>query len=145
MYTISVLPIEFIEIEPGNFHLFIYVKIGRKKARLLLDTGASKTAFDSNKILEYAHAHSSEPTEMHSVGLGSSQVHTQLKDLGSIKFGEIKLSKIEVAVLDLSHVNSAYKMLGLPEIVGVLGSDILVNLKAILNLGKMEIKLKQKV
>jgi hypothetical protein len=145
LYTISVFPIEFIEIEPGNFHLFIYVKIGRKKARLLLDTGASKTAFDSNKILEYAHAHSSEPTEMHSVGLGSSQVHTQLKDLGSIKFGEIKLSKIEVAVLDLSHVNSAYKMLGLPEIVGVLGSDILVNLKAILNLGKMEIKLKQKV
>ncbi len=142
MYIKSVLPIEFIEIELGNYHLFVYVKIGRKKVRLLLDTGASKTAFDSTKILEIEHAQSNEELEMHSVGLGSSKVHTQLKEIKTIKLGEIKLHKTEVAVLDLSHVNIAYNTLGLQSITGVLGSDILVKLKAILDLNKKELKLK---
>jgi hypothetical protein len=108
-----------------------------------LDTGASKTAFDNTKIENIFGSNKMEIQEIHSVGLGSNQVQTHLRILKSIKLGAIKLSKVEVAVLDLSHVNEAYKMLGCQEIDGVLGSDILILLKAHINLDKLQLQLKQ--
>jgi hypothetical protein len=137
------LPIYLVEIEPGNYHLFISAKLGIHKVWLLLDTGASKTAFDNIKIENMFGSNKMEIQEIHSVGLGSNQVQTHLRILKSIKLGAIKISKVEVAVLDLSHVNEAYKMLGCQEIGGVLGSDILILLKAHINLDKLQLQLKQ--
>lgn len=140
-----VMPLELHQIEAGNYHIFIYVKVGRNKVRLLLDTGASKTAFDSTQMQKLIHSTHPDVQEMHSVGLGSSHVETQLKKLNSMRFGELKLQHVEVAVLDISHVNQAYQMMGIPEIAGVLGSDILVLLKAVINLEKKTLSLKLKV
>lgn len=44
------IPIKIIELEPESFHLFIECKINRKLANILVDTGASKTVFDINRI-----------------------------------------------------------------------------------------------
>jgi len=138
----EILPIEFIEIEKGNFHLFIYAKIGRKKARLLVDTGASKTAFDQTQILKFVDASTLSKYEINAIGLGSSQVETQISYLPSLRLGEIKLTQHEITVLDLGHVNQAYKRLGFPEIDGVLGSDLLHQYQAIINFPKAKMELK---
>ena len=139
------IAIELVEIEPNNFHLFVQARIGRRNARLLLDTGASKTAFDLNSILLFVKEKSLRNHEIQSVGLGSNQVLTQLSHLPVWKFGEIKLHKKEVAVLDLSHVNQAYQIMGFPNIDGVMGSDILMELHAVINYPKLTLTLKQKV
>lgn len=136
MSTKETLPIEFIEIEPGNFHLFVYAKIGRKKARLLLDTGASKTAFDGQEVLKFVAQSEVLKQDINSIGLGSNQVETHLSSLAKFKLGKIALAHHEIAVLDLSHVNQAYQSLGFPKIDGVLGSDILYQFKAIINYPK---------
>ncbi len=84
------IDIEAIEIEEENYHLFISAKAGRKKVRLLLDTGASKTVFDLEQIAEI----SGKKNEIHkteSVGLGASKVETSLFNLSSLNIGEIKL------------------------------------------------------
>ncbi len=130
------LPIEFIEIELGNYHLFIYAKIGRKKARLLLDTGASKTAFDEQEVLKFVAQSEVIKQDMNSIGLGSNQVETHLSSLAKFKLGKIALAHHEIAVLDLSHVNQAYQSLGFPKIDGVLGSDLLYQFKAVINYPK---------
>lgn len=140
----QILPIEFIEIEEGNYHLFIYSKIGRKKARLLVDTGASKTAFDQEQILKFVDATKLKKHDINSIGLGSNQVETHLSSLPTIKFGEIKLSQHEIAVLDLSHVNHAYKTLGFPTIDGVLGSDLLHLFNALIDYKKERLVLESK-
>jgi hypothetical protein len=144
LITKETLPIHLVEIEPGNYHLFIACKVGRNNAWLLLDTGASKTAFDFTKIESMLGAHKHEQQEIHSVGLGSNQVQTHLRILSSIKFDGIKITNVEIAVLDLSHVNEAYEMLGCKQIDGVLGSDILIYLKAQINMEKMLLQLKLK-
>ncbi|MDZ4667206.1 MAG: retropepsin-like aspartic protease [bacterium] len=138
------LPIQLVEIEPGNYHPFIFAKIGRQKVRLLLDTGASKTAFDQEQILKFVSEETLRSYEIQSVGLGSNTVLTQLSHLPKIKFGSIELQQQEVAVLNLSHVNQAYEMLNLKKIDGVLGSDILYALKAIINYPKAQLSLSQK-
>jgi hypothetical protein len=135
------LPIEPIEIEPGNFHLFLTVKIGVKKARLLLDTGASRTAFDLHRFENFAHRNKQDHQEINSVGLGSNEVKTHLAQINTLKLGEIKHKGLLAAVLDLAHVNQAYELLQLPPIDGVMGSDILMQYLATINLKKMELSL----
>jgi hypothetical protein len=144
LITKETLPIHLVEIEPGNYHLFVSCKVARNNAWLLLDTGASKTAFDFTKIETMLGSHKHEQKEIHSVGLGSNQVQTHLRILSSLKFGCIKIANVEIAVLNLSHVNEAYEMLGYRQIDGVLGSDILMHLKAQINMEKMLLQLKLK-
>ena len=138
----TIIPISFIEIEKDNFHLFISAKIGRKKARLLLDTGASKTAFDQEQIVRFVDASKLRKYEINYIGLGSIQVETHLISLPSFKLGNIKILTYEIAVLDLSHVNQAYQSLGFPTIDGVLGSDLLYQFKAIINYPKEKLTMR---
>ncbi|MBC7383440.1 MAG: clan AA aspartic protease [Bacteroidia bacterium] len=138
----DVLIIDFVEIEANNFHLFVKVKVGKLSARLLLDTGASKTVFDQTKILRYIKEGSLTNMDGTSVGLGSKNVETQLAQINCISFGKIKLKKVEVAAMDLSHVLQTYELLNMKAIDGVLGSDLLYHLKAVINYEKHTLKIK---
>ncbi len=144
MLVKDTLPIEFSEIDPENFHLFVKIKVGRKTARLLLDTGASKTVFDQNRILKFIEAGSLINVEGNAVGLGSNSVAAQVTRINKISFGKIILDKVEVASMDLSHVLETYSMLNMKAIDGVLGSDLLYRLKAIIDYEKKVLKVKSK-
>lgn len=138
---IHTVPIEVVALEPGNYHFFIDVKIGVKRARLLIDTGASRSAFDSTQFARFPKGKHASAQEIQSIGLGTNDVSTQLSSISSLRFGDLKITHVEVAVLNLSHVNEAYTHLGIPIIDGILGADLLVQLKASINLKKQELKL----
>lgn len=129
------------EIEKKNYHLFVTIKIGEKVARLLIDTGASKTVFDKNCVLKFVNKKNLQTNKSKSVGLGTSDVETKIVEIKKLKFGTMKVSKMEIAVLDLSHVNHSYKEIKLPKIDGVLGSDFLMEYKAVINFAKAVLKL----
>lgn len=131
------------EIEKKNYHLFIELEIGEKASRLLLDTGASKTVFDKEKVLKFVTEKKIRKHESKSVGLGVSNVETRIVKLKNLRFGNMKMDKIEVAVLDLDHVNQTYKLMKLKEIDGVLGSDFLMKYKAIINYEKRLMTIKK--
>lgn len=138
------ISLEAAEIEAGNYHLFIQAKAGRKKVRLLLDTGASKTVFDLTQI----HLFSGKKNELQqteSVGLGAEKVATGLFHLSSLSIGELKIIQPEIALLDISHVNQAYEMAGIAPIQGILGSDLLMQTKAIIDFGKLKLKLQASI
>ncbi len=62
--------------------------------------------------------------------------------INNIWIGNLLISEIEVAVLDLSTINIAYRELGHPEVLGVIGSDILMKYKAVIDFGKKVLVLK---
>lgn len=129
----SSIPLSIEMLEADNYHIFIDVKIGRKKARLLVDTGASKTVFDQERLLQFVGSIKNKTEFAESVGLGAEMVKTGLAEISTITCGEIKIKKTVVAVLSLSHVNDAYKMLGIQPVDGVFGSDLLFQFKAVIN------------
>ena len=51
------------------------------------------------------------------------------------------IDEFEVAVLDLSTINVAYRQLGHPEVLGVLGGDILMKYKAVVDYGQQTLTL----
>jgi predicted aspartyl protease len=131
------------ELEHKNYHLFVNLTISGVDCRLLLDTGASKTVFDSEKVLWFVKPDKIKANESKSVGLGVSEMETHVVTLKKIKFGKLEIKKMEVAVLPIGHVNTTYQLLEIPEIDGVLGSDFLMKYEAVIDYAKMTMTVKK--
>ncbi len=140
----TILPIQLLFIEEDGFHLMIQAVINTKKAQLLIDTGASKTVFDKERFKKFVDEKEFELNEKLSTGLGTNSMETHTSVIRKIQLGELTLKKYNTILLDLSHVNESYGKLGLPEIEGVLGSDLLVQYNAVIDYKKRELRLRWK-
>ena len=121
------IPIKVIPIEDDGFHLMIEITINEQKALMIIDTGASRTVFDSNRIMRFVSDENSEfeKNEKFSTGLGTNSLESEAIVLDNIQIGEIRIKKYKAVVLDMSHINQTYSTIKLPEIDGVLGGDLL--------------------
>ena len=136
------IPIRFLVIEGDGIHLLIEVKINGKKAKMLVDTGASKTVFDIKRISAFTRKKKFDRNEQLSTGLGTNTMQSHNTILKKIEIGGVKINDFEAILLDLSHVNESYEKLDLGNIDGVLGGEILSRHKAEINYGKKQLKLK---
>jgi hypothetical protein len=66
------LPVEIVPIEDEGFHLVIRAAINGVDARLLVDTGASRTVFDRDRYRQFVSEISFIPDEKLSAGLGTN-------------------------------------------------------------------------
>ena len=77
-----------------------------------------------------------------STGLGTNTMQSHNTVLKKLELGKIKIENFEAILLDLKHVNESYEKLGFNNIDGVLGGEVLVNNKAVIDYGKKILKLK---
>ncbi len=139
------LHIETREIERKNYHLFIELLVSGKPCRLLIDTGASKTVFDKERVLQFVSEKHIKANETKSIGLGAEAMETHAATLKDIQMGKVTLRKWKVAILPIAHVNETYAHIGLPPIDGVLGSDFLMKHDAIISFKKSKLALRIKI
>src|SRR5690606_11798788 len=96
-------------------------------------TGASKTAVDRELLAELLPQEGFEEVERLSTGLGTNSMQCYKATIAELRVGDIIIRDFEVAVLDLSHINQAYKSLGFGQVLGVIGSDLLQEYKALID------------
>jgi predicted aspartyl protease len=137
----SKIPIQIIAIEDDGFHLLIKAEIEDKDALLLIDTGASRSVFDINRIKNFLGEKEFASHDKLSTGLGTNSMETHFTELNDLKIGDITLSSFKAVLLDLTHVNESYLKLGLAQIDGVLGSDVLFDRSAVIDYGRSELHL----
>lgn len=137
------IPIEPIKIDDDGYHLFIECLINKKKARLLIDTGASKTVFDLNRIDSFFEKKKQKRKmkDKLSTGLGTSTMQSKSMRLDEFDISGITYWNFNAILLNMEHVNKSYTSLKIQPIDGVLGSDILMSHKAVINYGKKLLKL----
>jgi len=135
------IPLYVIDLQGDGYHLLIDVKIGRAKYKVVLDTGASKTVFDQSLLLQANAEIAVQATDRLSAGLGTLTMESFTAVLPSFKIGRLHLPGFEVTVLDLSTINQAYAQLNHPEVLGVLGGDILMKYEAVIDYGKRRMRL----
>jgi len=138
----TVIPIRILTIEEDGFHPVIQATLNGKKAWLLIDTGASRTVFDRDRIKKFIGEHAVELNEKLSTGLGTNSMQTHSTGIKKIQLGDLVLKNLNCILLDLSHVNETYQKMGLPGIDGVLGSDVMVEYQAVIDYPKKQLKLK---
>jgi Predicted aspartyl protease len=138
------IPLRIIRIEDEGCHLLIYATINGKEATLLIDTGASRTVLDKNRIEKFIPEDEQkfEINEQLSTGLGTNTLPSEITVLSELQLGEKIIHEFQTAVLDLSHVNQTYTLLGFPAIDGVIGGELLKKHKAVINYGSKFLKLK---
>jgi predicted aspartyl protease len=134
--------LQIIDLHDDGFHPLINVTIHDKPFILVLDTGASRTAFDHNILLKAGENASIKSSDKLSTGLGTNNMASSTALISDMHIGDFAVPEFEVAVLDLSSINIAYRQLKHPEVLGVLGGDILMKYNAIIDYGKKRIKFK---
>lgn len=127
------LPIQLLLIEDDGVHLLIEAKAGRRKIRLIVDTGASRTVFDKTRMEQLFPSQAIEHSNALTTGLGTNSFPGATAKLSSLRLGDLKINNLPVLVLDLSHVNASYVALGFEPFDGVLGSDIMLEYNALID------------
>jgi hypothetical protein len=139
--TISI-PLNIIDLHGDGFHPVLDILIFNKPFKVVLDTGASRTAFDRDLLIQANEGANIIASERLSTGLGTNTMESSTAIIENIWIGDLIIPEMEVAVLDLSAINVAYRELGHPEVLGVLGSDMLMKYNAVIDFGKKLLKLK---
>ena len=139
---IITVPLQIIDLHDDGFHPLVNVTLYNKPFILVLDTGASRTAFDHDILSEAGENASIQSSDKLSTGLGTNNMASSTALINDMHIGDFSVPEFEVAVLDLSSINIAYRQLNHPEVLGVLGGDILMKYKAVINYGKKMIKFK---
>ena len=122
----------------------IKMSINGKVANVIVDTGASKTVFDTTAIEKFVKHKKFEEHDQLSSGLGTNTMTSQSTMIKKIKIGAVEIENYKTVLLYLSHVNSSYTLIGLKTVDGVLGSDILLKYNAVIDYEKKILKLKFK-
>jgi len=134
------VPLQIIDLNGDGYHPLLTIKIFGKPFTVVLDTGASKTAFDKILLLKANKKALINNSDILSTGLGTNSMQSFTATITDMRIGRLKLPEFQVAVLDLSTINIAYEQMGHPQVLGVLGGDILMKYKAVIDYGKQVIK-----
>ena len=122
-FSIPLLP---IYLGDSGAHYLISVWIDGGYHYMLLDTGASKTVFDTS----FYEAH---PTAFEgyllsddtATGLSTNELNFHESVLKAMRLSALTITNYHVAVIDLSHLVATYEKTGNPAVVGVIGTDII--------------------
>lgn len=135
----TTIPLQIIDLHEDGFHLLVEAVVFGRDFKLVLDTGASKTVFDQAWLKEIDSEIIIEESSRLSTGLGTNDMASFTTLISDLQLGELQVPPFRVAVLDLSTINYAYEQLNHPRVLGVLGSDLMMNYKAIIDYGEQRL------
>jgi predicted aspartyl protease len=127
------IKLNVFSLDKDGYHIRLKVLINGKEADLILDTGASRTVFDKNTIHEFIPDVDLMEHDATTSGVGSNELQSFSTVIKKLQIGNLLIRRYHCAILDLTHVNMAYEMVGRPRVHGVLGGDILRKYKAKIN------------
>lgn len=138
------IPINIINIEDDGFHIIVEGFINGMSARFVVDTGASRTVFDKDKILSYIDNPEFSEKEGISAGIGGTDISSFIFEIKELSFGDLKINDYQAVAMDLSNVNDSYAMINIAPIDGVLGGDLLKRHQAVINYKSKKMRLTPK-
>lgn len=128
------IPLQIIELEHHNYHILIEGNFDDDTiSSWIIDTGASKTVLDSNLSQYYETIDSDNEDDYQSAGINQGMMETRVGVIPKLRFGELVICNKKVALIDLNHVNEIYQKYTKYRIAGLLGGDILMQYKCLID------------
>lgn len=153
----TVLPLEILNLDADGVHLLVDVGLGDlPPAKMVLDTGASKSVFDASwlgsqvneislqeyirlsdekggRLQQRLQAFDASPEELVSASVNGDPVQFKYGILSSLRLGEGVLVGLPIVLMDLDRVNQLYESRLNCRFAGLLGSDLLLERKAVID------------
>jgi len=131
----NLIPLELVELEPGSYHIVVKASFNEyPDGYWLLDTGASKSVFDSNCAELFV---SDELANTAAHGIGKDAVEASTGAIAKLNINGIDYGKLHVAIVDLLHINNEYSKFCNKRIIGLLGSDFFFRTNAVIDYNLM--------
>jgi len=112
-------------------HLLIKAKINGVTGNFILDTGASSSCVGFESVDFFLLEAKKSKTK--ASGAGANGMFTQIAFKNQLQLGSWKNSDFELVIFDLSHVNEALTQHKAKPVHGIIGADILMKGKAIVD------------
>lgn len=112
-------------------HLLIKAKINGVKGNFILDTGASTSCVGFESVDLFLLEAKNSKTR--ASGAGATGMLTQIATTNQLQLGTWKDIAFDVVIFDLSHVNEALTQHKAKPVHGIIGADILMKGKAIVD------------
>jgi hypothetical protein len=133
------IPLEVVLLEEDTIHLLVEaVAYGLDNHWWVVDTGASKSVVDRAVAI---HLVGEESAGAMATGLGKEMVETSTGLLSLLILGGHQFEPLQVAVVDLHHINDEYAKYSDKRIAGLLGSDFFYREKAVIDFDSKQIRL----
>ncbi|MEO8237078.1 MAG: retropepsin-like aspartic protease [Flavobacterium sp.] len=112
-------------------HLLIKVKINDVLGNFILDTGASNSCVGFESIERFALTTKNSKTK--AAGAGGTGMKTQISKHNFLQIGSWKNTDFGIVIFDLSHVNEALTQYKAKPVHGIIGADVLMEGKGIID------------
>jgi hypothetical protein len=112
-------------------HLLIKASVNGVKGNFILDTGASNSCvgFESIELFQL----NAGKSKTKAAGAGATGMFTQLAKNNTLQVGRWKDNQFHLVIFDLSHVNAALTQHKAKPVHGIIGADVLLEGKAIID------------
>lgn len=137
---LAIVPLIPYRMEPHGMHLVVDARRGRQILRFLVDSGASNTVVDLRKIRPYDGHPQDSALQIQTAGANGGRQNAPLVRMKGIKLGELSLPLWDIAGMDFSGIQSAYKSLSLKPVSGILGGDVLHHYRARIDYGRLQLE-----
>jgi predicted aspartyl protease len=112
-------------------HLLIKAKINGVKGNFILDTGASNSCIGFESVEHFALVAKKSKTK--ASGAGATGMLTQISSKNHLQLGKWENNKLDLVIFDLSHVNEALNYYKVKPVHGIIGADVLMKGKGIID------------
>lgn len=112
-------------------HLLIKASINGIKGNFILDTGASNSCMGFENVSRFMLK--PEISKTKAAGAGATGMFTQLAKNNILKLGSWSHANFDLVVFDLSHVNLALTEHKAKPVDGIIGAEVLLHGKAIID------------
>ena len=112
-------------------HLLIKAKINGVSGNFILDTGASNSCVGFESIERFEL--NAKKSKTRASGAGGTGMKTQISSHNKLQLGSWKNQDFNLVIFDLSHVNEALEAYKAKPVHGIIGADVLLEGKAIID------------
>lgn len=108
---------------------------------LIVDTGASHTVLDVERARRFDLA--TEDRGRRATGIGLENQRVASGRLENVAIGSVRFETLPVTVIDLTQVNQVLRSFGNPPVDGIVGADLLMSQKAVIDYGSLSLYFKE--
>lgn len=127
------IPIKVVQLGEEGTHIFCKARVNGKKARVLIDTGASKSVLAKSFADKIKNLKNVSVNDNSTSGIGPEAVEATFAKLKKLQFKSLVIKKLVVGTIDVSHVTTMYDTLGVKPFDLILGGEVLERYNAVID------------
>ena len=95
-------------------------------------------------LATWASSRDFDELEGTSTGIGKERLESYSVEIEKLKIGKLLIKNKLIVLLNLDHINAFYQAIGHPHIDGIIGCDLLVKYKSVIDISRKKLFVKSK-